>query len=78
MNTIHDDIDKKCKGCGTYRDQNCNIVQYAILCNDMSLVSRCPCPYCMVKIICQNACQEYSEVTIESSYLEREYYNKES
>jgi len=77
MDTIYDDIKKTCKGCSTYRSHDCNITHYCILAKDMSLVYRCPCPQCMIKIMCETACDKYTEITIQSSYLERKYFSNE-
>jgi len=41
--------DGKCKGCRIYDNHICR-----------SIVPRCPCKICLIKMVCTKSCEEFS------------------
>lgn len=56
-------ISGECEGCLSYR-KNCEIRRLEHL-YGMYDIKKCPCSICLLKVICQDACEEYNA-----------YYNK--
>ncbi len=43
---------KECKGCHVFMDHRCSFT-------DPKYVDKCPCKICLIKGVCETACEEY-------------------
>lgn len=53
------DMDKICKGCCSYENYLDDPKKY-VMCQDYtSLRVDCPCQYCLIKMVCVDACDKF-------------------
>ena len=74
MDTLYDDVERICRGCHSFSNNTCTMMDLAVEYGEMTYLYKCPCPDCVIKVMCERACEKYDKVSIAND-IKRGYYS---